>query len=217
MPEMRQSALDLRVADGRRLNGRFCEFSCGHCQKSFCTAKYRSVSFPRRSVGTSGIANPSPENIMSSEARLAEKLSELKLLLPPPAEPKGVYKPLVTVGNLVYTSGHLPVRSDGTLVTGRVGAELDVHAGYQAAQLVGLGILSTLRKQFASLDNVRRLVKLLGRGQLHARLQPAAGGHQWRERVVRGRVWPRSRRRRPQRHRHEHAPLRRAGRDRSDF
>jgi enamine deaminase RidA (YjgF/YER057c/UK114 family) len=99
---------------------------------------------------------------MSSEARLAAKLSELKLLLPPPAEPKGVYKPLVVVGNMVYTSGHLPVRPDGTLVTGRVGAELDVHAGYQAAQLAGLGILSTLQKHFVSLDNIFRLVKILG-------------------------------------------------------
>jgi enamine deaminase RidA (YjgF/YER057c/UK114 family) len=99
---------------------------------------------------------------MSAEARLAAKLSELQLLLPPPAEPKGVYKPLVVVGNLVYTSGHLPVKSDGTLVTGRLGADLDVHAGYDAARLVGLGILSTLRKQFESLDNVLRLVKLFG-------------------------------------------------------
>jgi enamine deaminase RidA (YjgF/YER057c/UK114 family) len=99
---------------------------------------------------------------MSSEVRLAEKLSELKLLLPPASEPKGVYRPLVIVGNLVYTSGHLPVKSDGSLVIGRVGAELDVHAGYQAAQLAGLGILATLRKEFASLDNVHRLVKLLG-------------------------------------------------------
>jgi enamine deaminase RidA (YjgF/YER057c/UK114 family) len=99
---------------------------------------------------------------MSSEDRLAAKLSEVKLLLPPPAEPKGVYKPLVIVGNLVYTSGHLPVKPDGTLITGRVGADLDVHAGYQAAQLVGLGILSTLRKHFESLDNVLRLVKILG-------------------------------------------------------
>ncbi|MCC6124902.1 MAG: RidA family protein [Pirellulales bacterium] len=99
---------------------------------------------------------------MSCEARLAEKLSELKLELPPPAEPKGVYKPLAMAGKLVYTSGHLPVRPDGTLVTGRVGAELDVQAGYRAAQLVGLGILSTLRKRFESLDNVVRLVKLFG-------------------------------------------------------
>jgi enamine deaminase RidA (YjgF/YER057c/UK114 family) len=95
---------------------------------------------------------------MSPETRLVE----LKLLLPPAAEPKGVYKPLVMVGNLAYTSGHLPVKPDGTLITGRLGADLDVKAGYQAAQLVGLGILATLQKQFQSLDNVHRLVKLFG-------------------------------------------------------
>ena len=47
---------------------------------------------------------------MSAEDRLAAKLSELKTLLPPPPEPKGVYRPLVIVDNLVYLSGHLPVR-----------------------------------------------------------------------------------------------------------
>jgi enamine deaminase RidA (YjgF/YER057c/UK114 family) len=99
---------------------------------------------------------------MSSESRLAIKLSEMKLELPPAAEPKGVYKPLVVVGNLVYTSGHLPVKPDGSLITGRVGAELDVQAGYQAAQFAGLGILASLRKQFESLDKIKRLVKLFG-------------------------------------------------------
>ena len=63
---------------------------------------------------------------MSAEARLAAKLAELGLELPPAPEPKGVYKPLVVLGNLVYTSGHLPVDAAGKLVTGRVGADLDV-------------------------------------------------------------------------------------------
>ena len=48
---------------------------------------------------------------MSAEERLAAKLSELQTLLPPVPEPKGVYRPLVIVDKLVYTSGHLPVRS----------------------------------------------------------------------------------------------------------
>ena len=99
---------------------------------------------------------------MSAEDRLAEKLSELKTLLPQAPEPKGVYRPLVIVDKLVYLSGHLPVRASGELVIGRVGAELDTAAGYAAAQLVGLGILASLRKQFGTLDRIRRLVKLLG-------------------------------------------------------
>ncbi len=49
---------------------------------------------------------------MSAEARL----SQLGLTLPPAPEPKGAYKPLVVVGSLAYTSGHLPVRADGSLI-----------------------------------------------------------------------------------------------------
>ena len=99
---------------------------------------------------------------MSAEARLAAKLAELRLQLPPAPEPKGVYKPLMVVGNLVYTSGHLPVDAAGALITGRVGAELDVQAGYRAALLAGLGILASLRKELGSLDRVGRVVKVLG-------------------------------------------------------
>ena len=95
---------------------------------------------------------------MSAETRLAE----LGLQLPPVPEPKGLYKPLVIVGNLAYTSGHLPLGPDGTIQTGRVGAELDQDAGYQAARQTGLAILATLRAALGSLDRVRRVVKTLG-------------------------------------------------------
>ena len=99
---------------------------------------------------------------MSAEARLTAKLAELKQELPPAPEPKGVYKPLITAGKLVYTSGHLPVEASGKLATGRVGADLDVPSGYAAARLAGLGILASLRKQFGSLDHIHRVVKVLG-------------------------------------------------------
>ena len=87
---------------------------------------------------------------MSAEAQLAAKLAELGLALPPPPEPKGLYKSLVVSGNLVYTSGHLPVDAAGKLLVGRLGADLDVSAGYKAAQLVGLNLLASLRKHWAA-------------------------------------------------------------------
>ena len=95
---------------------------------------------------------------MSAEARL----SELRLELPPAPRPKGVYKPLVIVGNLAYVSGHVSTRSDGSIVTGRVGAELDQAAGYAAARQAALTILATLRAELGSLDRVRRIIKTLG-------------------------------------------------------
>lgn len=99
---------------------------------------------------------------MSSEARLAELLAKLGTTLPAAPTPKGLYKSVVVVGNLAYTSGHLPVDAAGKMTTGRLGADLDVEAGYKAAQLVGLNILASLRKELGSLDRVGRVVKILG-------------------------------------------------------
>jgi enamine deaminase RidA (YjgF/YER057c/UK114 family) len=95
---------------------------------------------------------------MNAEARLAE----LKLELPPAPKPVAVYKPLVIAGNLAYVSGHGPLKPDKTLITGRIGADLDLAAGKAAARQVGLAILATLRAQLGSLDKVKRVVKVLG-------------------------------------------------------
>ena len=95
---------------------------------------------------------------MSNEARVAE----LKLELPPAPKPVAVYKPLVIAGDMAYVSGHGPLKADKTLITGRVGADLDVAAGKAAARQTGLAILATLREQLGSLDRVKRVIKVLG-------------------------------------------------------
>ena len=95
---------------------------------------------------------------MNPEARIIE----LKLELPPAPKPVAVYRPLVIVGNLAYVSGHGPLKPDKSLITGRVGADLDLAAGKLAARQVGLAILATLRNELGSLNRVSRLVKTLG-------------------------------------------------------
>jgi len=95
---------------------------------------------------------------MSADARV----QELGLELPPAPKPAGVYKPIVIAGNMAYVSGHGPLLPDGTMLTGRVGSEVDKQAGYQAARQVGLAILATLKANLGSLDKVKRLVKTLG-------------------------------------------------------
>jgi enamine deaminase RidA (YjgF/YER057c/UK114 family) len=95
---------------------------------------------------------------MSAEA----KIQELHLVLPPPPKPMAVYKPAVLVGNMLYVSGHGPLKPDMTQIVGRVGADLSLEQGYQAARQVGLAILSTVRNTLGSLDKVKRLVKTLG-------------------------------------------------------
>ncbi len=95
---------------------------------------------------------------MNAEARLAE----LKLTLPPIPKPAGVYKPVVVSGNMAYVSGHGPLKDDKTMLTGRVGADVDLQAGVAAARQTGLAILATLRDHFGSLDHIVRVVKVLG-------------------------------------------------------
>ena len=91
-----------------------------------------------------------------------QKLQELKLELPPAPEPMGVYKPLLIHGNTAYLSGHGPVKSNGSLIMGRIGEELNQQDGYMAARQTGLAILATLKSYLGSLDRVKRVVKLLG-------------------------------------------------------
>jgi enamine deaminase RidA (YjgF/YER057c/UK114 family) len=95
---------------------------------------------------------------MDADARFAE----LKLELPPPPKPVGVYKPIVIVGGLAYLSGHGPLRADSSLITGRVGADLSLEQGKLAARQVGLALLATLKNQLGSLVRVSRVVKVLG-------------------------------------------------------
>jgi enamine deaminase RidA (YjgF/YER057c/UK114 family) len=95
---------------------------------------------------------------MSYEARL----KELKIEVPAIAPKLGVYRSATVAGGLAYLSGHGPVKADGTAISGRVGDDLDKQAGYEAARQTGLVMLGTLRREFGSLDRVRRLVKTVG-------------------------------------------------------
>lgn len=101
---------------------------------------------------------------MTNESRTSpeSRLKELGIVLPPAPSPKGLYKPLVVIGNMAYTSGHVPSGPDGKPIIGRVGFDLDEQAGVAAARQAGLAILATLRAGLGSLDRVRRLVKTLG-------------------------------------------------------
>lgn len=91
-----------------------------------------------------------------------QKLAELGLELPPAPKPVATYVPTVRVGNLLYVSGHGPLRPDGTLMEGKVGQDLTLEQAQEAAKLVGLAILASVRAALGSLDRVRRLVKSFG-------------------------------------------------------
>jgi enamine deaminase RidA (YjgF/YER057c/UK114 family) len=91
------------------------------------------------------------------------RIQELHLTLPPAPKPMAKYKPAVLAGNMLYVSGHGPAKINETSpVAGRVGADLTLEQGKEAARLVGLNILSTVRATLGTLNKVKRLVKSLG-------------------------------------------------------
>ena len=91
-----------------------------------------------------------------------ERFKALNLELPPAPKPLGVYKPFLQVDNFIYVSGHGTVQSDGSLIVGKVGEDMDMDAGKLAARQVGLAILATLKANLGSLDKIGRVVKVLG-------------------------------------------------------
>ena len=91
-----------------------------------------------------------------------EQLIRLGLSLPPAPDPLGVYKPYLIEGKYLYLSGHGPVQDDKTLLTGRIGKEMDMEQGKLAARQVGLTMLSTIRKHIGGLDKIRRVIKVFG-------------------------------------------------------
>jgi len=102
---------------------------------------------------------PEEDEPMGTEARLKEK----NITLPTPATPLANYVGAVRAGNMLFVSGHGPLRSDGKpSARGKVGRELSTDQGYQIAREVGLNLLATTRTALGSLDKVRRVVKVLG-------------------------------------------------------
>jgi enamine deaminase RidA (YjgF/YER057c/UK114 family) len=91
-----------------------------------------------------------------------QRLETLNLTLPPAPKPVAVYRTLVVVGKLAYVSGHGPVKTDGSLITGRLGEDMDIEQGALAARQVGLAMIASLRSQFGSLNSIKRVVKVLG-------------------------------------------------------
>src|SRR5579864_1338848 len=96
----------------------------------------------------------------SRPASAEQRLKELGIKLPAPPQPFGTYAEAVQTGNLLFLTGMLPTEGRGAKFIGRVGAELDVQAGRQAARLAALNALAVARQHLGSLDKVTRIVRL---------------------------------------------------------
>lgn len=92
----------------------------------------------------------------------SERLKQLGVQLPPAPPPAGLYKPVLVVDNFLYVSGQGCMRTDGTLIVGRVGDNLTLEEGKAAAHQTALTMLATISTHYGDIDRIKRLVKSLG-------------------------------------------------------
>lgn len=96
--------------------------------------------------------------LVTFEARLAE----LHITLPPPPQPVASYIPAVRAGDLLFLSGTGPFKDGKVAYTGKLGKDLTVEQGYEAARLTLLNALAIVRQELGTLDRVVRIVRLSG-------------------------------------------------------
>jgi len=91
-----------------------------------------------------------------------ERLKEKGIVLTTPSAPVATYVNVVRVGNLLFLSGKGPNKPDGSYVTGKVGKDLTIEQGYDAARLTAINHLAVIKAELGSLNKVKRIVKVLG-------------------------------------------------------
>ncbi len=91
-----------------------------------------------------------------------KKLKELGITLMEPTKPMANYVKAVRTGNLLFLAGHGPTKADGSNITGKVGKDLTLEQGYDAAKQTAISLLSTLKGELGDLNKVKRVVKVLG-------------------------------------------------------
>ena len=88
------------------------------------------------------------------------RLAELGITLPQPTAPVAAYVPAVESGGMLHVSGQISFAEDGSLITGRLGEDVDLDSGIAAARRCGIMILAQIKAAVGSLDRVERIVKL---------------------------------------------------------
>lgn len=89
-----------------------------------------------------------------------QRLAELGINLPQPAAPVAAYVPAVEAGGLLHISGQISVDESGNLIKGRLGEDMDLESGVEAARRCGIMLIAQMKAALGSLERVERIVKL---------------------------------------------------------
>jgi enamine deaminase RidA (YjgF/YER057c/UK114 family) len=101
-----------------------------------------------------------PAGNSSTVVKPGSRLRELGLILPKPPSPLGAYVETSQVGSLLFLSGTLPIADGKLAISGRLGANISVDRGREAARLASLNALAAAQAHVGDLDRLKKLVKL---------------------------------------------------------
>jgi enamine deaminase RidA (YjgF/YER057c/UK114 family) len=101
-----------------------------------------------------------PASAWGDAMSIDNRLAELGIDLPQPAAPVASYVPAVEAGGLLHISGQISVGKDGNLILGRLGEDMNLERGIEAARRCGIMLLAQIKAALGSLDRVERIVKL---------------------------------------------------------
>ena len=93
---------------------------------------------------------------------IENKITSMGLNLPEPLQPIGNYTGAVQTMNLLFLAGHGPRAGNKPVMSGKIGLDLTLEQGYEAARITALNCLSTIKKELGDLDRVKRIVKMFG-------------------------------------------------------
>ena len=102
------------------------------------------------------------QTTVQAQSNPEEKIKELGIILKEPSKPVANYVNAVRTGNLIFLAGKGPRTPDGKLITGKLGEDMSVEQGYEAARTVAISQLAVLKSELGDLNKVKRIVKVLG-------------------------------------------------------
>lgn len=108
------------------------------------------------------VSEPEPKETIDPNYDPEAKLRELGIELSTPSAPVANYVNAVRTGNLIFLAGKGPLKTDGENITGKVGDDLTIEQGYEAARITGINQLSVLKAELGNLNKVKRCIKVLG-------------------------------------------------------
>ena len=101
-------------------------------------------------------------NQVKSDFNPEAKLDSMKIILPQPPTPVANFVNTVLAGNLLFLSGNGPLKADGKFITGKLGADLSIKEGYEAARITGINQLGVIKSAIGDLSRVKRIVRVTG-------------------------------------------------------